>query len=63
MIKINIDTANAAFHETPPQEIVRILRGVVHDIERHGYPHTAVLRDINGNKVGFIDYDPEDFHP
>lgn len=66
MVKITIDTDNAAFDGNPTGEIVRILRRLADEIrtssgrtadhfERDFDGHT--LFDINGNSVGEITVD------
>jgi len=51
MLKLFIETENAAFDDTPATELARILRALATKIERDPQPYT-VLRDINGNRVG-----------
>lgn len=51
MLRIEIDTGNAAFEDSPWSECARILRQLADDMERNGgVPFN--LRDINGNRVG-----------
>jgi hypothetical protein len=47
---MSIDTANAAFEDDNPGELVRILREVADLVEAGSDGGT--LRDINGNSVG-----------
>ena len=57
MLRIQIETANAAFDE--PGEIARILRGLATNFE--GVQAEAChgrLRDTNGNVCGSYDYEP-----
>lgn len=51
MLRLFIETHNAAFEDAPASEIARILRDLADRIERNPEPYT-VLRDINGNRVG-----------
>ena len=51
MLKLFIETDNAAFADQPATELARILRALADRIERD--PESYIpLRDINGNKVG-----------
>ena len=60
MVKININTENAAFIgcngvESPyfrNQEVVRILRKLADNLEENITAKNIVLLDINGNSVG-----------
>ncbi len=52
-VRINIETGNAAFEETPASEIARILRKLADDFENSGEP-SHYIRDINGNVCGDI---------
>ena len=55
-ITIHIETDNAAFddgYERP--EVARILRDIADKIEQHLNPE--VIRDVNGNRCGYIDVD------
>ena len=54
MIKILIETDNAAFADGPEYEIARILRRLAEDIEAGREP--GVLMDVNGNLVGTVTY-------
>ena len=60
-LTIEIKDDNAAFEAAPAQEMARILRELATSFENDGGPDieyvTAILRDINGNTVGFIAYD------
>lgn len=51
MLKLFIETGNAAFDDQPATELARILRALAQKIEADPAPY-IVLRDINGNKVG-----------
>ncbi len=51
MLRIEIDTSNAAFDDNPGPELARILRTVIADIE-YVVPEQGYLRDVNGNTVG-----------
>lgn len=53
-IIISIETVNAAFEEEPEREIARILRELASKLENGQHPES--LRDINGNKVGKVEY-------
>lgn len=57
MVRIKIETNNAAFGEDPAPEVARILRKAAQDIEEHGIDAAGSLFDINGNKVGTLDID------
>jgi hypothetical protein len=52
MIKIEINTENAAFDETPNIELARILREIADKVEAIEIPKN--VRDINGNVCGTI---------
>ena len=52
MLKLFIETENAAFDETPASELARILRDLAKRIEQDGPESYTVLRDRNGNKAG-----------
>lgn len=55
MFKLEIDTGNAAFDDTPASELARILRDLAHRLECEGAPprgDSFALRDFNGNRVG-----------
>lgn len=51
MMKLFIETENAAFNDAPATELARILRKLADRIEYSPDPYIS-LRDINGNKVG-----------
>jgi hypothetical protein len=54
MLKIEIETGNAAFADHAPSEVARILRALADKLEYgHSLPSYAPLHDLNGNKVGF----------
>ena len=52
---IIIDTENAAFEDTPNEELARIIREVAQHLDR-GYTSGGV-RDVNGNRVGSFEFD------
>jgi hypothetical protein len=59
VIRININTENAAFHDWTPGhehgETVRILRELADKLQHDGLPDTGevyALLDENGNRVG-----------
>ena len=56
-IRIEIETGNAAFDDSPTTEIARILRDLAKRFERDGIPPER-LRDINGNTVGTVTIEP-----
>lgn len=59
--KLTIDTTNAAFDDSPEQEVARILRELAKRIEARGLPPARgvdVLRDTNGNMVGTFEQVP-----
>lgn len=51
MLKLFIETGNAAFDDQPATELARILRDLAARIESDPESY-IVLRDVNGNKVG-----------
>ena len=51
MLKLFIETDNAAFADQPATELARILRALAEKIETDP-ARFHVLRDSNGNKVG-----------
>lgn len=51
MLKLFIETDNAAFADEPATELARILRRLAERIERDPASY-IVLRDVNGNRVG-----------
>ena len=51
MLKLFIETDNAAFDDQPATELARILRDLAARIESDPESY-IVLRDVNGNKVG-----------
>ena len=59
---IEIKTANAAFQDGMiGHEISRILKGLAEDILNDGNLESfVILRDINGNSVGFASYEQEE---
>lgn len=55
MFKLEIETGNAAFDDTPASELARILRDLAGELECEGIPRRGdsfTLRDVNGNRVG-----------
>jgi hypothetical protein len=52
-VRINIETGNDAFAESPTGEIARILRALADEFEQYGLPDHA-LHDINGNYCGEV---------
>lgn len=52
-IQINLETGNDSFQNE--HDIVHVLKKVANDIQDGLLP--SVIRDINGNKVGSIQYD------
>jgi len=59
MFKIEFETRNAAFGEDPARETARILRKWADLIEDRGDAfYSGPVRDLNGNRIGKIDFDP-----
>jgi hypothetical protein len=56
MLKLTIETGNAAFEDLPGHECARILRDVAAALERG--TRAAPLHDLNGNRVGRFDLTP-----
>jgi len=54
-VTITIETRNAVFADEPGYEVARILRNLADELEEGHRPE--IMRDINGNTVGFIVYD------
>ena len=53
MFKVQIDTSNAAFDDSWPDELVRILRKIATEIENdQDTPRNAYVFDAGGNHVG-----------
>jgi hypothetical protein len=52
-IQINCD--NDAFSESPETEVKRILETVVDNLSIYSFDDIPVLRDYNGNSVGFME--------
>ena len=52
MLKLFIETGNAAFSDDSGDELARILETLAARIRNNGPESYVVLRDINGNKVG-----------
>jgi hypothetical protein len=72
VIEIKFNTTNAAFGDSPEQEISRILRGLADKIaemdlgfdpdpSHHHAVVFAALRDISGNEVGTAVYTQDDY--
>lgn len=60
MFSLKIETSNAAFTDDPAAEIARALREVADKIEGAGGRfYSAPVRDVNGNRVGRIEFDAE----
>jgi len=62
MLRIEIETENAAFDDEPASEAARILRDLASRLEREGVGEEShgrefKLSDINGNRVGFARVD------
>ena len=53
-ITIEIETTNEAFFPTVEIEAVRILKDIIHRIERDGNIQDRKIMDYNGNSVGHI---------
>lgn len=65
-VSIEIKMNNAAFEENPA-ELSRILRKLANDLDDPSEPDGYIqmdgslsLRDINGNRVGFCEFDEEE---
>lgn len=56
MLKLTIETGNAAFDDGGAHECARILRAAADALERG--TRGAPLHDYNGNKVGRFDLKP-----
>jgi len=57
MVRLELETSNAAFgesHEERRAEIARILRSLANKVERGGAPQGRLF-DVNGNAVGTYD--------
>lgn len=52
MLKLFIETENAAFGDDPGPELARILEKLAKEIRENGPHHYRTLHDYNGNKVG-----------
>jgi hypothetical protein len=52
MLKLFIETGNAAFEDAPATELARILRKLASRIEEGTIDDYVPLFDYNGNKVG-----------
>jgi len=55
---VEIKTSNAAFEDDCNFEIARILKKLAQDLEI-GMGDSTILRDINGNRVGFAEFDED----
>lgn len=61
MFRLEIETSNAAFEDTPNEEIAGILEGVARALHRGLLSEASGhLKDTNGNTVGMWQYTPED---
>lgn len=60
MLTIQIFQENAAFADCPEIETARILRKLADQIENQ--TAAGVLRDINGNLCGTVEFDPMTEH-
>lgn len=59
MFKIEFSTDNAAFADDAGREVARILRDWADKMEDRGDAfYSGPVRDLNGNRVGKIDFDP-----
>ena len=59
---LTIDCGNAAFEE-PGQELARILRELADKVEHRvvaDESESIPVADLNGNKVGRFEYEPDD---
>ncbi len=56
-LKIEFETDNAAFADGAEMEAARILRELADKLETHGHYLSMNVRDINGNKIGRIEFD------
>ena len=62
-LKIRFDVDNDAFGKRPEIESSRLLRGIAAGLEERGLFNEAlhnrpiILRDFNGNKIGFFTVD------
>jgi len=58
---LNLVMDNAAFEESPCGELGRILTELAGDVQAGDFAMGRVkLRDINGNTVGFAQYEAEE---
>ena len=60
MIRIEIETENAAFGDNPSDsnaEVARILREIAHRLTRGSFTQ-SIIRDVNGNTVGRVEESP-----
>ena len=51
-LKIEIDMDNAAFDDSPAEEVKSILNTVVRSLYFVGVKETVTVRDSNGNTIG-----------
>lgn len=58
MFKLHFETDNEAFTDEASSEVARILRDLADKIEGPaGRFYSAPVRDINGNRIGSVDFD------
>jgi hypothetical protein len=55
MIRIEIETDNAAFADGLGKEVGRILTKLAGDFRVYGEPRSSKLMDFNGNTVGTVE--------
>jgi hypothetical protein len=65
MIKMEIETCNAAFAATYFTEFERILDWLTEQSRRGNFihldgPQSHTIRDVNGNYVGYIQFTPDE---
>jgi hypothetical protein len=58
--KVQIETGNAAFDDNEHYEIGRILVQLGRKMQREEFCDECILRDDNGNKVGFAELKKSD---
>ncbi len=56
---LEFDCDNAAFDDQPEVETARILRKVADGIESGAIEDRHVIRDINGNNIGFVEVEDD----
>ena len=62
MLKIEISEQNAAFEDMPTDELARILREASETLHFKAEPefgYSIPLRDVNGNRVGWMKREQE----